>query len=394
MSTPSVEASSTVTCGGWHVDLHAQRLLAGVGCLGRLGEQARALGASRVFVVSDPGVAAAGWTDEALDSLRAAGLSVSLFTEICENPTESCVAAGAEAARRESVDLLVGLGGGSSMDAAKGINFVLAGGGRMEEYWGFGKARGRLLPSIGVPCTAGTGSEAQSYALISRDLDHRKMACGDVQARFRVVLLDPRLAGTAPPRVLALAGIDALSHAIEAFVTRSAQPLSRLFAREAAVLLSRSLPTVLEGAADHAIWSDAMLGAYLAGSAVESSMLGAAHALANPLTARYGVAHGEAVALVLPHVIRFNAAQDALAYAPLVAALDAGVVGRDVAGTLASRVEELRARAGLAQKLSERGVEERALEDLAVAASEQWTLQHNPRAADVEQLEELYRQAL
>jgi alcohol dehydrogenase len=394
VSLPLVATASAVTVDGWQAELYAQRLRAGAGCLSSLGDEARALGASRVLIVSDPGIAGAGWVDQALASLVAVGASALVFTGICENPTEACVAAGAEVARRECVDLLVGLGGGSSMDGAKGINFVLAGGGTMEDYWGFGKAQGRLLPSIGVPCTAGTGSEAQSYALISRDRDHRKMACGDVGVRFRTVLLDPRLVRTAPAKVSALAGLDALSHAVEAYVTRTAQPVSRLFAREAAVLLSRSLPAVLEGAADDGIWSEMQLGAYWAGNAVESSMLGAAHALANPLTARYAIAHGEAVALLLPHVIRFNGSECSLSYAPLAAALDSGAIGRDAAEILAARVEDLRSRAGLAGRLREHGVSVEALPALVEEAAQQWTLGHNPTPLDHRQIEELYRSAL
>jgi alcohol dehydrogenase len=281
------------------------------------------------------------------------------------------------------------------MDCAKGVNFVLAGGGRMEDYWGFGKAKGELLPSIGVPCTAGTGSEAQSFALISRDRDHRKMACGDPRARFRTVLLDPRLATTAPRRVVALAGLDALSHGIEAFVTRTAQPLSRLLAREGAAAINGALATVLRDQGDLAAWSSMLFGAYLSGAAIEASMLGAAHALANPLTAHYSLGHGEAVALVLPAVVRWNGGlDDGRAYTEIAAALGLLESGESPSEALARRVSDLTVMAGLAAGLAVWGVEEAALPALAAEAAEQWTLRHNPRPATVGDLAALYRASL
>ena len=161
-------------------------------------------GGRRALVVSDPGIVAAGHAAAGLESLEAAGLTTALFSAFGENPTETQVAAGAAAARDVRPDLLVGLGGGSSMDCAKGINFVLTNGGAMQDYWGIGKALKEMLPMIAVPTTAGTGSEAQSFALISDAKTHVKMACGDKKAAFRIAVLDPELTVSQPPRVTAL----------------------------------------------------------------------------------------------------------------------------------------------------------------------------------------------
>ena len=141
-----------------------------------------------------------------------------------ENPSTDDIAAGVEVARQFQPDLLVGLGGGSSMDCAKGINFLYTNGGQMKDYWGVGKAQQPMLPMIAVPTTAGTGSEAQSFALISDAQTHVKMACGDKKAACRVAILDPRLTLTQPPRVTALTGIDALAHALETLVTNKWTP--------------------------------------------------------------------------------------------------------------------------------------------------------------------------
>ena len=203
--------------------------------------------------------------------------------------------------------MIVGLGGGSSMDCAKGINFLYSCGGRMQDYWGEGKATGPLLPMIAVPTTAGTGSETQSYALISDAETHVKMACGDKRAAFRVAILDPELTLTQPPRVTALTGIDALSHAIETYVTKRRNALSLAFSREAWRHLAPNFCRVSRRAAESSRPAAEMqLGACFAGLAIENSMLGAAHALANPLTADLWHCPRRGVALMLPHVIRRN----------------------------------------------------------------------------------------
>ena len=183
------------------------------------------------------------------------------------------------------------------MDCAKGINFLYSCGGRMQDYWGEGKATGPLLPMIAVPTTAGTGSETQSYALIADAETHVKMACGDKRAAFRAAILDPELTLTQPPRVTALTGIDALSPRPRNLCHETAQLLSLAFSREAWRHLAANFGRVLDEPSNVAARGAMQLGACLAGLAIENSMLGAAHALANPLTATYGIAHGEAIGI-------------------------------------------------------------------------------------------------
>ena len=189
----------------------ATRLVFGPGRIDELGELAAGLGARRAMIVSDPGIVKTGHDERGLASLHRAGLTTMLFDGVVENPTTDNVEAGVAAARDFQPDLLIGLGGGSSMDCAKGINFVYSNGGEMRDYWGVGKARHPMLPMIAVPTTAGTGSEAQSFALISDAKTHVKMACGDKKAACRIALLDPQLTVTQPPQVTALTGIDAVA---------------------------------------------------------------------------------------------------------------------------------------------------------------------------------------
>src|SRR3989442_6986484 len=221
-------------------DFHsATRVVFGPGSLNKLGEMARELGDTRVLLVTDPGLEEAGHPQRAMESLREAGLEAFLFDGVEANPTSRHVEAGVEFAKPLGIDLIVSVGGGSSMDCAKGINFILTNGGTMADYQGFGKAAKPMLPSIGVPTTAGTGSEAQSYALIADEKSHMKMACGDRKAAFRAAILDPEVTVSQPRAVTAVTGIDALTHPLEAFLCTQHNALSQTFSREAWRLLAR-----------------------------------------------------------------------------------------------------------------------------------------------------------
>ena len=283
------------------------RIVFGADALERGGELAREFGVRRVLLVTDKGIVKAGHASRAIGFLEAAGLQVATFDEVRENPTTLDVDRCVEVAKREAVELIVGLGGGSSMDTAKGANFILTNGGRMQDYWGVGKATQPMLPLIAIPTTAGTGSECQSFALISDEATHQKMACGDPKAAARVAILDPLLTVSQPARVTACTGIDALAHAVETAVTKKRTPLSAMYSHEAFRLCIGSLERVLRDPRDLEARSMMQLGAAFAGTAIENSMLGAAHSAANPLTAHYGIVHGQAVGLMLPAVIAFNA---------------------------------------------------------------------------------------
>jgi alcohol dehydrogenase len=372
------------------------RIVFGPDTIEKLGELASELGARRALVVSDPGVIAAGHTQRGLDALKRAGIEAHLFEGVHENPSTDDVDRGVVMANRHDPELLVGLGGGSSMDCAKGVNFLYSNGGKMQEYWGVGKALKPMLPMIGVPTTSGTGSETQSFALISDAKSHAKMACGDKKAACRIAILDPKLTLTQPPRVTALTGIDAIAHALETYVTTRRNPVSLLYSRESWRLLAANFGRVLDDPTDLEARAAMQLGATYAGVAIENSMLGATHALANPLTATYGIVHGEAIGLMLPHVIRFNGEKHAVWYRELLeASCDDNGMPRPGSGPdgLADFVTSLVEKAGLATRLPDRNVEEAKLPDLAAAAATQWTGTFNPREVGESELLGLYRQA-
>jgi alcohol dehydrogenase len=368
------------------------RVVFGAGALGRLGALARELGFSRTLLVADAGIAATGHLAATQRVLADAAITAFHFDRFDANPDSNMVEAGRAFAAAAGIDSIVALGGGSSLDCAKGINFVLTNGGTMREYRGFGKAAQPMLPMIGIPTTAGTGSDAQTYALISDADTHEKMACGDPKSAFRLVLLDPELTVSQPRALTAVTGYDALSHAVESFVTTRRTELSDVFARDAWRRLDANFERVLAEPADLDARGAMLLGAHEAGMAIEMSMLGATHACANPLTARFGITHGVAIALMLPHVVRWNGAQVGDRYAELLRA-SGRPVGDRPGDDLASRLEDLARAGGLAARLADAGVARDALPRLATDAAQQWTGTFNPRPFDAAAALDLYERA-
>lgn len=368
------------------------RVVAGPGTLDRLGELTAGLGVTRALLVTDPGLRSTGHPDRAADALRAAGIAVVPFFGVKENPTEREVAAGVAVAREHGIDGIVAVGGGSSMDCAKGVNFLLTNGGRMIDYKGHGRATKPMLPSVGVPTTSGTGSEAQSYALITDESSHLKMACGDKKAAFRVSILDPELTLSQPKMVAAVTGIDAVAHAVESFVCTKRNPISEVYSRAAWRHLEPHFERVLTTPGDLDARAAMQLGAHFAGMAIESAMLGVCHSCANPLTAHYGITHGTAIGLMLPHVIRFNAPAAGHLYAELVGET-AAANGEPAADALARRVTAMVKTAGLPTTLRECGVSESILHLLAEEANQQWTARFNPRLVAEADILRIYQAA-
>jgi alcohol dehydrogenase len=372
------------------------RIVSGSDSIQRVGELAAELKIRRALIVTDPGIIAAGHVAIALAALNKQNIETAVFDGAHENPTTADVDEGLVVANDFKPDLLIGLGGGSSMDCAKGVNFVYSCGGSMKDYWGVGKATKPMLPMIAIPTTAGTGSELQSFALISDAETHVKMACGDKKASCRIAILDPKLTLTQPESVTALTGIDAISHAVETWVTKRRNPISQLYSRESWKLLSTNFNTVLQQPDDLESRAAMQLGAAYAGLAIENSMLGASHALSNPLTATYDTAHGQAVGLILPHVVRFNGETFDAWYRELLLST-AGIEGmpnpESGANGLADFLTSQVAAAKLATRLEDCGVDKTKLSELADGAAKQWTGTFNPRDVDQESLLSIYESA-
>ena len=366
------------------------RVVTGGGAIDELGSSARELGFSRSLLVADTGVVKAGHLARARASLDAAGVAAIVFSEFGPNPDADMLETGRRYAAEQRIDSIIGVGGGSSLDCAKGINFVLTQGEAIHAFRGYGKAAKPMLPMIGVPTTAGTGSEAQSYAIISDPRTHEKMACGDPKAAFRVVILDPQLTVTQPATVTAAAGYDALSHAVESFVCtkRSAQSAEK--ALEAWRLLEPNYERVLSAPENLSARAAMQLGAFRAGEAIELSMLGATHACANPLTARYGTTHGVAIAILLPHVVRWNTRFADQMYAEMLSVSPDATHEPYATDTLATRLSELASMGELPRTLADIGASASDLPTLAKEAADQWTGRFNPRPFDAAGALEIY----
>jgi alcohol dehydrogenase len=357
------------------------RVVAGAGSFDRLGALARELGFSRTLLVADAGVVNAGHVAHARASLESSGIEVIHFTDFGSNPDADMLDAGRRYGEGKRLDSIVGLGGGSSLDCAKGINFLLTQGGAIRDFQGYGKAVKPMFPMIGVPTTAGTGSDAQSYAIISDPRTHKKMACGDPKAKFRAVILDPRLTLTQPAPVAAAAGYDAIAHAVESFVCTKRNAQSQQMALKAFRLLEPNYDRVMTTPGDVEARAAMQLGAFYAGAAIELSMLGATHACANPVTARYGTTHGCAIAILLPHVVRWNASAAEQLYAELFGSSE----------HLANRLAEVARHGALPTTLRQEGASASDLAALATEAAEQWTGTFNPRPFDARGALEIYQ---
>ena len=364
------------------------RLVFGPGTVKRLADFVIGLGANRPLLVADQGLIDAGHVTQVESLLKAAGIETVLFNEFSVNPDTRMIAAGCTVAASSDINGIIGLGGGSSMDCAKGINLLLTNGGQLEDYRGYGKATQPLLPMVGIPTTAGTGSEAQSYAVIADASTHMKMACGDPKIAFRLAILDPELTTSQPVSVTAAAGFDAIAHAVETAVTTRRTALSDCFTREAWRLLKTNYPAALDHPNDIEARAGMQLGAFYAGLAIEQSMLGAAHACANPLTARYQLTHGVALAILLPHVVRWNGAVAGPLYSQL---LDSSHTTEDPSEHLAGQLRALADHAGLPERLRTEGVELDALPELAREAEQQWTGTFNPKPLTTIDALEVYR---
>jgi alcohol dehydrogenase len=322
-----------------------------------------------------------GYAQEAARTLKARRMEVASFHDFDAGPTVTMVEAGAKLAGSLGINLIVGLGGGSSMDCAKAINFVISNGGSIRDYWGYGKATRPMLPMIAVPTTAGTGSEAQSYAVVADPERNVKMACGDTKASFRVAILDPKLTVSQPAALTAATGYDAISHAVETLVSTRRTALSECFSRSAWRLLNSNFERVLKDPADLEARGAMLIGAHFGGLAVENSMLGATHALATPLTTHYDLPHGVAVALMLACTVEFNTDVAGQYYEELYAP---GLVGR---------LRDLAEAAGLPLSLREAAVPREALPRLAEEAGSQWPGRFNPRLFDMAAALEIYQAA-
>ena len=357
----------------------------GAGLARQLGEIVKPICGENILFVTDPGMVANGLVGPVVNTLRAAGLRVTIFDQVQADPPEAIILQAADMARH--VSGVVGFGGGSSLDVAKLAALLAASGQPLAEAYGIGNAKGPRLPLVLVPTTSGTGSEVTPISIVTTGA-LEKMGVVSPLILPDVAVLDPELTLGLPAHVTAATGIDAMVHAIEAYASANPNnnPVSRALAVEALCLMGRVLQRAVDTPGNIEARIDMMLGSMLAGQAFANSPVAAVHALAYPIGGHYKVPHGLSNALVLPHVLRFNAEVAPLAYAELLPHVfpqvsDTGV--GDAAVKFVEGMEALSRACGLPQNLRDVGIEKEALPMLARDAMNQTRLLvNNPRPVD------------
>lgn len=377
------------------------------GASAKLGTLMAELGARRVMLVTDPGVMKLGLPQAGLDSLKAAGIAVSIYDRTEADPPEKLVHEAVQAAKDFAADGVIGFGGGSSMDIAKLVAFLPCATQQLSEIYGIGNCKGRRLPLIQVPTTAGTGSEVTGIAIITTGESEKKGVVSPLLLPD-IALLDADLTLGLPRHVTAATGVDAMVHAIEAYTSRHKKnAMSDALGREALRLLSKNIRTVCspDGMKDRAARSEMLLGAMLAGMAFANAPVAAVHALAYPVGGHFHVPHGLSNALMLPHVLRFNleVEQAAAQYAELAPILLPGKsfptasagANKDAAWALLAELEAIIDDVKLEKQLRQVGISHNHLPMLAKdAMNQQRLLVNNPREVGYDDALKIYEQAL
>jgi alcohol dehydrogenase len=354
--------------------------------------------ASRALLVTDPGFLRTGLVQAPVANLEAAGVQVKVYADVVADPPEVIVQGAVTAAREFGADLVIGFGGGSSMDVAKLIAVLAVDNAQpLSAIYGIGNVRGERLPLVQVPTTAGTGSEVTNIAIVTTG-DTTKMGVVAPQLYADLAVLDAELTMGLPPAVTAATGIDAMVHAIEAYTSRHKKnPLSDMLALQALALLSANLLRVCEHGGDLPARQAMLLGAMLAGQAFANAPVAAVHALAYPIGGIFHVPHGLSNSLVLPHVLRFNAPAAGALYAEL-----AGIVVPQASGSVEARAEalavamqHLATATGIERTLQQVGITEADLDRLADDAMQQTRLLgNNPREVTRTDARAIYAAAL
>jgi alcohol dehydrogenase len=370
------------------------RVIFSPGASGGVGVIAREFNAHRVMIVVDPGIQKAGLDSLLVESLKREHIEISVFTRVDPNPTTQNVNDGVAFAKEFSPDVIIALGGGSSLDAGKAINMIRTRGGKITDYRGMLAEGSELPPLIAIPTTAGTGSEVSPFILISDPVTHAKIVIRDIHMIPDVVLLDPMLTTSMPHHVTVSTGVDALAHGVEAFVAKGSQPFSQALALEAVQIIYTTLPRVIEQPDHLENRSKMLIASNLAGMAFSLSYLGLAHSMANPLTRVAGVAHGMAVGLMLPYVILFNepvAHKDYARIASRIFGSQSPSDPKEATRKLVSSLKTFLAGLDFPENLKKAGVSKDSLKEMAEEAIRQATARSNPREATLEDVKALYR---
>jgi alcohol dehydrogenase class IV len=375
----------------------APEMIFGAGARKSVANYAKTFGARKVLLVSDPGVEAAGWVEDVSSTLREEGIDHVTFTQVSPNPRSHEVMAGVDFYREHGCNIIVAVGGGSPMDCAKGIGIVSANGRHILDYEGVDQIRAPIPPLIFIPTTAGTSADVSQFAIINDEAERVKISIVSKAVVPDVALVDPDTTQTMDPFLRACTGLDALVHAIEAFVSTASGPMTDMFALDAIRLINGNLEQLAANPADPRLREQIMLGSMKAGLAFSNAILGAVHAMSHSLGGFLDLPHGLCNSILLEHVISYNysAATDRFKIIAETMGLDTrGLNATEVKARLLARVVELKQNIGLYQKLAEIGVRTADIPTLSAKAIKDPCLLTNPRKSNRRDVEVVYEEAL
>ncbi|MBC2724417.1 iron-containing alcohol dehydrogenase [Desulfosporosinus sp.] len=367
----------------------------GQSSISKLPEILMARGLTKVLVISDRGLEAAGMVKKIIDILEEASINYALFLDVEANPSCETVDNGTALYRSQGLNGIVCLGGGSPMDTAKGIAVLASNGGKIQDYEGANKFKGTNVPIVAIPTTAGTGSEVTPFAVITDKEKNYKLTVFSYEIVPEVAVLDPDMIATLPPLVAAATGMDALTHAVESYISRASSPFSDAMAEKAMELIGKNIRLFVANRSDAEAASGMLLGSMFAGVAFSWARLGNCHAMAHPLGGFFGVAHGIANAILLPTVLEFNAIADNGKYKKIYNYVKHAENNNSfVPETLVQEIKELLYQLSVPQTLTEVGVKEELIHDMAVDAMKSGNVLINPRQTTLADIEVLYQKAL
>lgn len=376
---------------------HAPEIVFGIESMAEAAHAAVRLGASRPLLVTDPGLIEAGWVDELVGYLRSQGVAAKVWSALTPNPKDHEITAGHEFYRANGCDVLIALGGGSVIDAAKGIAILAANGGDILDYAGVDKATMPIPPLVVVPSTSGTGADVSQFCIVTDTARGTKITILGRALVPDVTVIDPRLLTTMPEWLNAATGLDALTHGIEAFVSLGHNQLTDHHALRAVVMVTENLVHTIDRPNEMGVRVLMAQAALEAGLAFNNAILGAAHAMSHQVGGLLDLPHGVINGILLPHVVRFNAEADPAPFATIATCLgiaDQRAPALESALALADRLQSLATQVGVPRGLGELGVSEGDLPRLARNALQDACMSTNPRSADEAQMEALFRSAM
>jgi len=375
----------------------ARKIIFGNGSFQQLPEQIRELQAKRPLIVLDKQLAATGMKDQVVELLKKSGMESQIFDKVDPEPKISLADEGAKLALKAKCDLVVGIGGGSAMDVAKAIAVLAANKGKAVDYLGLNKVPGPGLPKIMIPTTAGTGSEVTFTSVFVRPDLKKKEGMNSPFLYPELALLDPLLTVSLPPGPTASTGIDALCHAIESYTSINASPLSELLSLEAIALIAENLRTAVHDGSNIAAREKMLLGSLYAGLGLANAGVTAVHSLSYPLGGKYGIPHGLANTVLLPHVMSYNisgAQEKFVDIAETMGEMVEGLPLREAAYLAVEAVNALIEDCGIQTNLEDLGIKEDDFEEFAkIAMTIARPLANNPRQVTVEDAVAIYEDA-